>query len=317
MIASAIAQAPDNRREAPARAEPHHIVVVIPAYNEDRFIGSVVLKARQAAQTVIVVDDGSSDRTRLIAEAAGAVVVRHEANQGKGSALNTGLAAARARQPDVVVFLDADGQHDPLDIPALIEPLLQGQADIVTGSRFLQRLNRAPAYRRFGQRVITALTNATSGVKVTDSWSGFRALSRRAAERVRFQESGWGIEPEIQFQASTHGLVMVDVPVDVAYHEPAKRNPLGHALRTLQGLLRLVGRHRPILLLSGAGMLMGLAGLGAGLWVVDRYAKLHMLPGGIALLSVSLVILGVLTLYTALILSFLRELIPRRRDPDA
>ncbi len=285
------------------------VIVVIPAYHEEPFIGSVVLKARRHAETVIVVDDSSPDQTGAIAEAAGAVVISHTTNRGKGAALNTGLATARKLDPDVVILMDADGQHDAADIPCILEAFREHQADIVIGSRFLTQPNRAPAYRQVGQWIMTRLANVTSGVRVTDSSSGFRALSRRAVQVIRFQENGWGIDAEVQFQAKQHGLRIADVPIDVRYDEPAKRNPVLHGLRTIQDILRLARRHRPLLVFLSVGIASLLAGLGTGLWVIDRYAQLKVLPGGWALVAVTLVILGMLTIYAGMILHFLRELL--------
>ena len=108
------------------------VVVVIPAYNEERFIGSVVIQTKSYADTVIVVDDGSSDNTAVVATSAGALVVKHETNQGKGVALNTGFAYARSLGADVVVTIDADGQHDSAEIHAVVDPVLDGDADIAT-----------------------------------------------------------------------------------------------------------------------------------------------------------------------------------------
>ncbi len=290
------------------QVEPR-IMAIVPALNEDRFIGSVVIKARQQVSQVIVIDDGSSDQTSLVAERAGATVIRHAHNQGKGAALNSGMALARELDADIVVFMDADGQHDPADIPLIVRPIVETQADIVIGSRFLERPNRAPAYRQFGQRAITALTNTASGVSVTDSWSGFRAISRRALEALNFRERGWGIEPEFQFQAQRHSLTTVEVAIDVDYSEPAKRNPVVQGIRTLTGIGRLLARNRPVMALTIVGTLSFVAGLGAGLWVVERYLQLQQLAGGVALISIALIILGVLTFYTSMIVFVLQEII--------
>ncbi|WP_369425456.1 glycosyltransferase family 2 protein, partial [Methanothrix sp.] len=150
------------------------MVAILPAFNEETSIGSVVLLTRMYVDRVIVVDDGSSDRTAEVARLAGAEVIRHPTNMGKGAALRTGFMAAEGA--DVIVTLDSDGQHDPADIPRLIQPVLHGEADMVNGSRYL-RGNRkdTPLYRRVGQRVLDMATNLDSGLRVTDSQSGFRA----------------------------------------------------------------------------------------------------------------------------------------------
>jgi len=124
--------------------QPEGTVVVIPAYNEDRFIGSVVLKTRRYFPTVVVIDDGSTDDTASVAEAAGAVVIRHDCNQGKSAAIETAFKHARSLSPKAVVMLDGDGQHHPEDITYVLQPILEGQADIVVGSRFLQMRNHIP-----------------------------------------------------------------------------------------------------------------------------------------------------------------------------
>src|SRR5689334_3666002 len=147
------------------------ILVIIPAYNEERFIGSVVLKVRQHAESVIVVDDGSTDGTAEIAEAAGAIVVKHSENRGKGAALNTGFQQARQLKPEVLVLLDGDGQHLPEEVPLLIAPVVRGEADIVIGSRYLQKRSQVPTHRVWGHQAFNWLTNLISGTRTTDSQS--------------------------------------------------------------------------------------------------------------------------------------------------
>ena len=226
-------------------------VAIIPAYNEERFIGSVVLKARQYVDTVIVINDGSSDATGQIAEAAGALVVSLETNGGKGAALNTGFRTARDMGAQAVALLDGDGQHRPEDIPHMIKPILDGEADMVIGSRYLELKSDIPVYRRLGQQIVTLLTNSTSGVSSTDSWSGFRAFSCRALDAIHFRESGWGVDPEFQFQARDHEFKVVEVPIVALYEEKAKRNPLPHGLKTINAIMRLTGQHRPLLYVGG------------------------------------------------------------------
>ena len=282
------------------------LAAVIPAYNEERFIGSVVIKVRKYTDAVIVVDDGSRDATAEIAQAAGAIVVRHEKNRGKGAALNSGFQKARELGAQVVAVLDGDGQHRAEEIPSLVQPVLDGKADMVVGSRFLGTKNRAPLYRRVGQRIVTFLTNLTSGVSSTDSWSGFRAFSQKAVESLQFHEGGWGADPEFQFQAREHHLKIAEVPILALYEEKAKRNPIAHGMKTVNAILRLVGQHRPLLFFGVSGFLILLAGLACGAWVVDSYRRGLVLAVGTALISVLLSVIGTLSLFTGIMLHSIR-----------
>src|SRR5690349_4093402 len=174
-------------------------VALIPAYNEARFIGSLVLAALAHVDLALVVDDGSSDRTAEIARRAGATVFRHSQNQGKAAAVNTGFLYMRQLKAAGVVMLDGDGQHTADDIPRVLEPILAGEADIVVGSRFLDVKSDIPLYRQVGQHGLTLATNLTSGVRVSDSQSGYRAFSSRAIEKLWFGQGGFSIESEMQF----------------------------------------------------------------------------------------------------------------------
>lgn len=289
-------------------------MAVIPAYNEDRFIGSVVLKTRQYVDQVIVVDDGSTDETAAIAEQAGASVLRHERNQGKAQALNTGLRHARSLRPRAVILLDADGQHDPAAIPALLAPIEAGAADMVVGSRFLGVPSKIPRWRVFGQRALTVATNVASGTALSDSQSGFRALSPRAIERLVFRpEGGFSIESEMQFLVHQHSLSVQEVPVVVTYHEPAKRNPFGHGMQVVNGILALVSQHRPLFFFGVPGMIILTLGIALGVVVVDTYNTYAELAVGYALISIFLSLVGLQTVFTGIILHTIRAFLADTR----
>lgn len=289
-------------------------MAVIPAYNEDRFIGSVVLKTRQYVDQVIVVDDGSTDETAAIAEQAGASVLRHERNQGKAQALNTGLRHARSLRPRAVILLDADGQHDPAAIPALLAPIEAGAADMVVGSRFLGVPSKIPRWRVFGQRALTVATNVASGTTLSDSQSGFRALSPRAVERLVFRpEGGFSIESEMQFLVHQHSLSVQEVPVVVTYHEPAKRNPFGHGMQVVNGILALVSQHRPLFFFGVPGMIILTLGIALGVVVVDTYNTYAELAVGYALISIFLSLVGLQTVFTGIILHTIRAFLADTR----
>ncbi|MBM4431360.1 MAG: glycosyltransferase family 2 protein [Chloroflexi bacterium] len=287
-----------------------NIVAVIPAHNEERFIGSVVLQARQHAHTVIVVDDGSTDATaRIAAAAAGATVIRHERNLGKGAAFNTGFAAAQELSPDAVVVLDADGQHQADEIPLVTAPVLSGEADMVVGSRFLQPDGAIPGWRSLGMRALTMLTNLASRLPLSDSQTGFRAFSRQALLGLDLQSQGFSAESEMQFQARQLGFRIVEVPISVTYAEGPKRNPFAHGMQVINGILRLIGQHRPLLFFGLPGLLLLLVGLGWGYWVVGIYRRTQQLAVGYTLLAALLCIVGSVALSTGITLHSLRGLL--------
>ena len=293
MIARALgALSPFRDEQDPSKSAP--IVAVIPAYNEERFIGSVVLQTKNVVDTVLVVDDGSTDRTARLAEAAGATVIRLERNQGKGSALNAGFKAALPLMPDAVVILDADSQHDPEELPRMVAPILSGEADVVIGSRFLGTKSKIPWYRQIGQAVLTHMTNLASGLAVTDSQSGYRAFSIAALTQLTFGSQGLGVESEMQFLIQRSNLRVVEVPIHVHYLDAAKRNPVRHGLQVVDLILGLVARRRPLLFFSVPGIGLMLLGVVVGADVVQTLDRTQILPVGSALVTTLLIMSGIL-----------------------
>lgn len=295
--------------ESTSEVSHRKIVVIIPAHNEERFIGSVVLKARQYADTIVVVDDGSTDATAEIAEAAGAIVLRHEHNRGKAAALNTGFGKAREMTPEVVVTLDGDWQHRSEEIPTLARPVLEDGADMVVGSRFLEVKNHIPGLRALAIRVLTLATNVGSGLGLSDSQTGFRAFSPRAIDAVTFRSSGFSVESEMQFLAREQGLKVVELPITSRYEDGPKRNPVPHWLQVFNGVLRLIGQYRPLLFFGLPGMTTLLVGMLWGARVVIIYRDTQTLAVGYALISVLLSIVGSLGLFAGVILHSIRGLL--------
>ena len=193
------------------------IVAAIPAYNEEIAIGSMIARASAHVDEVLVIDDGSHDATGSVAELMGATVVVHEENAGKGAALRTAFKWAMARDVSILVTLDADGQHNPDEIPDLLNPILWQEADLVNGARFLEGHNDVPAYRRIGQEVLTFATNLNSEIKINDSQSGFRAFSKNTFEAFKFNNTGMGIESEMIADAAGAGFRIKEVPITCRY----------------------------------------------------------------------------------------------------
>jgi glycosyltransferase involved in cell wall biosynthesis len=294
------------------------VVVVIPAFNEERFIGSVVITAKRYADAVVVVDDGSKDHTSEIARLAGAVVVKHEVNKGKGIALNTGFAKAKELfLPEVIVTMDGDWQHDPEELPKLIEPILKSEADIVIGSRYLENRSDVPRQRVLGHRGFNVVLNHLSGTLTTDSQSGFRAFSLEAAKALHFDSVGFSVESEMQFLATRHRLRVKEVPITIRYLDKPKRALWKHGLKVLNGILELIGQHRPLLFFGVPGMIMVLMGVVIGVLVLETYNMVGAVPLWEAALLAFLWITGTVMLFTGLILHSLRGLILEFTRPSS
>jgi glycosyltransferase involved in cell wall biosynthesis len=216
------------------------ISVVIPAYNEAKNIGWVVQGAKEYSDNVIVVDDGSQDETSKVALQNGAQVFRHLFNRGLGGALGTGIEAALSDGAEIIITLDADGQHDPKEIPELIKPIIDGKADAVIGSRFLKS-QPMPLLRRIGIPFFNFITFILFGIWSTDSQSGFRALNRKAAESLEIFTSNMEVSSEIIKEIKTHKLRLKEVPIKAIYTEYSlsKGQGLLTGLKTLMKLLIL------------------------------------------------------------------------------
>ncbi|MBM3230710.1 glycosyltransferase family 2 protein [Candidatus Peregrinibacteria bacterium] len=215
-------------------------IAVIPAYNEASRVARVVADAAKFVDRVIVVDDGSSDATGDIAEKAGALVLRHVENCGAGAATMTGIAGARLLGADTVVTLDADEQHSPDDIPALLERITREGFDVAFANRFGRR-NRIPGIRRFFNAVGNIITFIATGKWVSDSQCGFKAFGPRAVAEIDLKMSGYEFCTEIVRECAQHGWKTADVPAKVLYSEYtlAKGQSFANGVRTaLRILLR-------------------------------------------------------------------------------
>ena len=254
------------------------VTAIIPAYNEELAIGSMVISSKNYVNHVIVVDDGSQDSTAEIAERAGAEVIKHPENLGKGAAIRTGFKGIG--NTDIIVTLDGDGQHNPAEIPKLVMPILSGEADIVNGSRYLGKNDKeTPAYRRLGQSVLDTATNLNSGLKITDSQSGFRAFATYTLPAFKFNHDGFSIESGMLIDAANFGSRIKEVEIGVKYNNKTvihKKNPLSHGLGVFVHILRDMEFNRPLYYFTFPGMVLIVLGLILGLTFFGAYQDHHM-----------------------------------------
>jgi len=290
-----------------AGAKPF-VVVGIPAFNEESTIARVVLEAQKYADVVVVCDDGSKDVTGVIAKRLGADIVRHGQNLGYGASIKSLFIRALELNADVLITLDADGQHDPKEIPKLVTPIVQGTADLVIGSRFIDEhgTNEMPLYRRFGAQLITKMFNGLSKNDISDAQSGFRAYSHQALEKLNIFGTGMGASVEILVEASKLELKMCEVPCSCKYNngggKTSTEHPIAHGFGVVMSIVRLIVEKKPLTLLGIPGLLCLFAGLGLGVWMLQIYSVEHRIVTNIALASIAFVLVGFFALSTAITL---------------
>ena len=211
-------------------------VVVIPALNEAASIREVVQGVAAHGFEAVVVDDGSSDDTASQARAAGAHVLRHPVNRGYGAALTTGSVWALQNGCEVVVHFDADGQHDASEIERLIQPIVNGEADVTIGSRFLGEGRSMPWSRKLAIKLAIHFTRLLSGIALTDAHNGFRAFTGAALESLNCQEDGMAYASEVVERVAGRHLRLQEVPVTVTYTDYSTAKGEGNLAKLRVGL---------------------------------------------------------------------------------
>ncbi len=284
----------------------HLIIVAIPALNEEVAIGSMVLRSRKYADKVVVIDDGSKDRTAEIARMAGAEVILHMNNGGKGAAIKDAFIYAKKMNADILVLIDGDGQHNPDEIPVLLAPILKGEADMVNGSRFLVNSgNHVPAYRRFGQEVLTMATNAGTQMNITDTQNGFRAFSRKTFNCFSFDQSGMAIESEMLMDAAKAEMRIKEVPIDVRYDvaNASTYNPFKHGIVVLGRIISIISERRPLMFFCVPGAALLFIGMIATFLTFSSFNATHVISLYYAMTGALCVTIGIFSSFTGLILN--------------
>jgi glycosyltransferase involved in cell wall biosynthesis len=304
---------PERRRLAFTQKKPF-ILVGIPAYNEEVAIGSIVLRSLKHADKAVVIDDCSLDSTGEVAKLAGATVLAHQDKGGKGTGIKDIFCYAKSVGADVLVLLDGDGQHNPDEIPDVIEPILRGEADMVIGSRFLKKSSKVPIYRRVGQEMLTIATNVTADTRITDSQSGFRAFSRKTFDCFTFHNQGMGIESEMLIEAANAGINIAEVNVNVRYDvDGSTYNPIVHGFSVMNYVIKLATRKKPILFFGLPGLLLLVVGLVSIFVALDTFNATRNVAVGYVMLFLLCIMAGMLSLINALTLMSARNI--SAKDP--
>jgi glycosyltransferase involved in cell wall biosynthesis len=286
------------------------VLLAIPCYNEEIAIGSILIRASKYADRIVVIDDGSTDRTAEIARDAGVEVIVHEKNEGKGAGIRDAFNYAKAIDADILVLIDGDGQHDPGEIPSLIEPIMRGEADMVNGSRFLAKgQNNVPKYRRVGQEVLTMATNAGGHCRVTDSQNGFRAFYKNTFDCFSLHQNGMAIESEMLMDASRANLDLVEVPINVRYDVAGSTyNPVSHGFSVLNSIIKLVSQKRPLLFFSLPGSILLVIGSLFFVATLNTFNESHSISTVSAMAGMFCVVIGIFSLFTGMTLASIQNI---------
>jgi len=294
-------------------------MVGMPMFNEEETVVSVVMRCMPHVDEVICVDDGSSDSCSRLAARAGAQIHYHRANRGYGAAIRSIFRIARERNVDKLVILDSDGQHQPEDIPLVLDALNEDGVDVVIGSRFMDESERTsmPLYRRLGISMINTASNLTSDLGVKDTQSGFRAFSKRALNLLAFENEGMESTLEVLDQCKEKGIIVSEVPISVRYDVPKSStySAFGHGFTVLTYALISLSHKKPMLVFGLPGMGLLVSGTTIGLGMLNSVEELTdgtiTLSVGPGLTGAWLAMLGISLVFSGLVLHGARSLMRR------
>ena len=280
------------------------IVVGIPAFNEEKNIAVLIIQLKKIADKIIVCNDGSTDLTSKIAEELGAIVINHEKNLGYGAAIRSLFLKSKDLDADILVTFDADGQHRIEDIDKVINPIINGESDLVIGSRFLdESAKEVPRYRKAGIKLITKITNATIKKQLTDSQSGFRAYSKKVLNELNPSELGMGISTEILIKASAKNFRISEVPIKIVYDgDTSTHNPISHGSSVLLSTIKFTSIEHPLKFYGIPSMIFFAIGLLFTSLSIEYYADIGRLNTNLTLIGAGSILIAVVLLLTGILL---------------
>ena len=279
------------------------ITIGVPAYNEEKNIASIITKLKKITDSIIVCDDGSSDMTSDISKNLGAIVITHKKNMGYGVAINSIFQKAKELNSDLLVTFDADGQHRVEDIEKVVEPIKNNIADLVIGSRFLDKKSNVPNYRKIGIKVITKVTNASIKKKLTDSQSGFRAYNKQVLSQISPSDIGMGISTEILIKSSSKGLRIMEVPITILYSgDTSTHNPVSHGTSVLLSTIKFTSIEHPLKFYGIPSVIFLIIGGVFTTLAIQYYIDVGRLNSNLTLIGGGTVLIGIILLICAILL---------------
>lgn len=288
-----------------------HVIAIIPAYNEQDTIADAIRRTKPFVDKILVINDGSSDSTKHIAEQSGAVVIDNIVNRGLGETMKRGYKEALKQGADVIVQLDADGQYLADEIPLLIQPILDNEADMVLGSRFEKIQYEMPLIKKFGNRAFSSMLRMLTGADVKDGQTGFRAMRREVLETA-MPDNKYTYTQEMIIRAAKERWRIKSVPITFAKRVSGESrlisHPLSYAWRSWIIITRTMRDYHPLTFFGVPGLIFILAGFALGLALVYRFA----ITGAIGrtpsiILSALLIIIGIQFVFMGLMADMMKK----------
>tara|TARA_E500000331_G_C17251921_1_gene711540 strand:+ start:385 stop:1275 length:891 start_codon:yes stop_codon:yes gene_type:complete len=291
------------------------ITVGIPAFNEEKNIAAIIIGLKKITDKIIVCNDGSTDSTGEIAKELGAIVINHEKNLGYGAGIKSIFLKAKEMKSEMLVTVDADGQHDVRDITKIVTLIQEDKAEIVIGSRFLEKAENIPEYRKFGIKLITKVTNLSLNQSLTDSQSGFRAYSKKVLEKLVLSDKGMGISTEILIKANNFNFRIGEVPIKVSYEgETSTENPVSHGTSVLFSTIKYTSIEHPIKFYGIPAVILLLSGSVFTYFAIQYYVEFGKLNTNVTLIGAGLFFIGIVLLIAAILLYSLVSVVREGRD---
>ena len=280
------------------------ILACIPAYNEEGIIDKVVKDTLKFVDKIAVCDDGSSDNTIQKAENAGAHVIKHSENKGKGAALRSLFDYALKANFDVIVTIDGDGQFISSEIKKLVTPIIEKKSDIVIGYRF-DSDEEMPRYRKFGNKVLDKMTNLATELPFRDTQSGFRAYSIDAIKKIQFSTNGFGADSEILMDVAQKGLDVSEIKVSVIYNTGSKTSTKGPVIQSgevIATIIEKIAINHPLKYLGIPGIILLAIGIVLSITVIALFNENRYFSIPQTILAIGTIVSGLLLTLTATIL---------------
>jgi len=292
-----------------------NITIGIPAFNEEKNIGKVIVTLKKITNDIIVCDDGSNDLTKEIAEGLGAKVISHTKNMGYGEAIKSIFNEAKKKEADILVTFDADGQHRPEDIKSVTKPIIDQEAEVVIGSRFLKNETNMPKYRKIGVKVLTKVTNMSIKENLTDSQSGLRAYQKKVLQNISLTDSGMGISTEILIKSHQKEFRIVEVPIQILYgKDTSTHNPVSHGTSVLLSTIKYTSIQHPLKFYGIPAVIFLLVGMSFMIWTFQIYAEQTQVVTNIVLVGIGTLLLGAVLLISAILLYSLVSVVQDNRN---